>query len=189
MVVSLHMVVGNWILGPLLALVNPTHSGGPHSLRPKYTVAVFRHTRRGRQISLWVVVSHHVVAGIWTQDDLQKSSQCSYLLSHLSSPFFFFFFFLKISSLYITLAALDLLASSSLVHHHTWHLNCLFYLFWMCIWGMQNGAQAMVCVWRSEFSPTMWVPGLRLWSSGSAASVFAHWSIYLASLDIWKSVH
>jgi hypothetical protein len=30
----------------------------------KYTVAVFRHTRRGRQISLWIVVSHHVVAGI-----------------------------------------------------------------------------------------------------------------------------
>jgi hypothetical protein len=30
----------------------------------KYTVADFRHTRRGRQISLPVVVSHHVVAGI-----------------------------------------------------------------------------------------------------------------------------
>jgi hypothetical protein len=30
----------------------------------KYDVAVFRYTRRGRQISLWVVVSHHVVAGI-----------------------------------------------------------------------------------------------------------------------------
>jgi hypothetical protein len=30
----------------------------------KYTVAVFRHTRRERQISLWMVVSHHVVAGI-----------------------------------------------------------------------------------------------------------------------------
>jgi hypothetical protein len=29
----------------------------------EYTVAVFRHTRRGRQISLQVVVSHHVVAG------------------------------------------------------------------------------------------------------------------------------
>jgi hypothetical protein len=29
-----------------------------------YTIAVFRHTRRGHQISLWVVVSHHVVAGI-----------------------------------------------------------------------------------------------------------------------------
>jgi hypothetical protein len=42
----------------------------------KYTVAVFRHSRRGCQISLWMVVSHHVVAGIWTQD-LRKSSQCS----------------------------------------------------------------------------------------------------------------
>jgi hypothetical protein len=30
----------------------------------KHTVAVFRHTRRGRQILLQMVVSHHVVAGI-----------------------------------------------------------------------------------------------------------------------------
>jgi hypothetical protein len=30
----------------------------------KYTVDVFRHTRRGSQISLQMVVSHHVVAGI-----------------------------------------------------------------------------------------------------------------------------
>jgi hypothetical protein len=29
----------------------------------EYTVAVFRHTRRGHKISLQVVVSHHVVAG------------------------------------------------------------------------------------------------------------------------------
>jgi hypothetical protein len=40
----------------------------------KYTVAVFRHTRRGLQISLQMVVSHHVVAGIWTLD-LRKSSR------------------------------------------------------------------------------------------------------------------
>jgi hypothetical protein len=40
----------------------------------KYTVAVFRHTRRGRQILLRMVVSHHVVAGTWTLD-LWKSSQ------------------------------------------------------------------------------------------------------------------
>ena len=30
----------------------------------EYTVAVFRHTRKGCQISLQMVVSHHVVAGI-----------------------------------------------------------------------------------------------------------------------------
>jgi hypothetical protein len=30
----------------------------------KYTVAVFKCARRGHQVSLWVVVSHHVVAGI-----------------------------------------------------------------------------------------------------------------------------
>jgi hypothetical protein len=29
----------------------------------EYTVAVFRHTRRGHQIPLPMVVSHHVVAG------------------------------------------------------------------------------------------------------------------------------
>jgi hypothetical protein len=39
----------------------------------KYTVAVFRHSRRGSQILLRMVVSHHVVAGIWTPD-LRKSS-------------------------------------------------------------------------------------------------------------------
>jgi hypothetical protein len=30
----------------------------------KYTVAVFRLTRRGSQVSLQMVVSHHVLAGI-----------------------------------------------------------------------------------------------------------------------------
>jgi hypothetical protein len=40
----------------------------------KYIVAVFRHSRRGSQISLQMVVSHHVVAGIWTLD-LRKSSR------------------------------------------------------------------------------------------------------------------
>jgi hypothetical protein len=30
----------------------------------KYTVAVCRHSRRGHQISLWMAVSHHMVAGI-----------------------------------------------------------------------------------------------------------------------------
>jgi hypothetical protein len=38
----------------------------------KYTVAVFRHTKRGHQISLQMVASHHVVARIWTQE-LQQS--------------------------------------------------------------------------------------------------------------------
>jgi hypothetical protein len=51
----------------------------------KYAVAVFRHSRRGCQISLRMVVSHHVVAGIWTQD-LRKSSRWSYLLNHLTIP-------------------------------------------------------------------------------------------------------
>jgi hypothetical protein len=40
------------------------------------TVAVFGHTRRGHRIPFQMVVSHRVVAGIWTRD-LWKSSQCS----------------------------------------------------------------------------------------------------------------
>ena len=34
----------------------------------EYTVTVFSHTRRQHQIPLQMVVSHHVVAGNWTQD-------------------------------------------------------------------------------------------------------------------------
>jgi hypothetical protein len=42
----------------------------------KYTVAVFRQTRRGHGIPLQMVVSHHMVAGNWTQD-LWKSNHYS----------------------------------------------------------------------------------------------------------------
>ena len=82
------MVVGNW------SFRTSARSGQSIPLAStqrfiiiiyKYTVAVFRCATRGHQISLQVVVSHHVVAGIWTQD-LWKSSQCSYPLSHLASP-------------------------------------------------------------------------------------------------------
>ena len=50
-----------------------------------YAVAVFRHPSRGRQIPLQIVVRHHVVAGIWTQETW-RIRQCSKPLSHLSSP-------------------------------------------------------------------------------------------------------
>jgi hypothetical protein len=36
----------------------------------EYTVAVIRHTRRGHQTPLQMVVSHHVVAGNQTQEFL-----------------------------------------------------------------------------------------------------------------------
>jgi hypothetical protein len=59
-----------WLLG--IEFRTSAQSGWLRSLQSKdlfviihkYTVAVFRHTRRGRQISLQVVVSHHVVGGI-----------------------------------------------------------------------------------------------------------------------------
>ena len=41
----------------------------------EYIVTVFRHIGRGHQIPLQMDVSHHVVAGNWTQD-LWKNSQC-----------------------------------------------------------------------------------------------------------------
>jgi hypothetical protein len=60
-----------------IELRTSTHSGLPHSLQStllaqaqifiiinRYNVVVFKCTRGGHQISLWVVVSHHVVAGI-----------------------------------------------------------------------------------------------------------------------------
>ena len=77
MVVSFLWLLGIEFLEPLLALVGSAHSGELCSLSPcllwpkdffiiihEYTVADFRRTRRGRQISLQMVVRHHVVAGI-----------------------------------------------------------------------------------------------------------------------------
>jgi hypothetical protein len=59
----------------------------------KYTVAVFRHTRRGSQILLRMVVSHHVVAGIWTLD-LRKSSQVLLPTEPSHQPVFFLSLFI-----------------------------------------------------------------------------------------------
>jgi hypothetical protein len=56
----------------------------------KYTVAVFRHSRRGSQISLRMVVSHHVVAGIWTLD-LRKSSRMLLPTEPSHQPMMIFF--------------------------------------------------------------------------------------------------
>ena len=46
---------------------------------------VWLYARRGHQIPLWMVMSHHVGAGNWTQDPW-KSSQCSWLLSYSLPP-------------------------------------------------------------------------------------------------------
>jgi hypothetical protein len=43
----------------------------------EYTVAVFRHTRRGRQITLQMIVSHHVL-GI----ELRTSGRAASALNH-----------------------------------------------------------------------------------------------------------
>jgi hypothetical protein len=47
-----------------------------HTHTHTHTVAVFRHPRKGHQILLQMVVSHHMVAGNSTQD-LWKRSRCS----------------------------------------------------------------------------------------------------------------
>jgi hypothetical protein len=59
-----------WLLG--IEFRTSAHSDQPRSFQPKdlfiiihkYTVADFRHTRRGHQISLRVVMNHLVAAGI-----------------------------------------------------------------------------------------------------------------------------
>ena len=50
----------------------------------EYTVVVFRHTRRGCQISLYMVVNHHVYTGCWELNSgaLEEASAPN----HLSSP-------------------------------------------------------------------------------------------------------
>jgi hypothetical protein len=58
----------------------------------KYTVAVFRHTRRGSQILLQMVVSHHVVAGIWTLD-LRKSSRVLLPTEPSHQPLFYLYMY------------------------------------------------------------------------------------------------
>jgi hypothetical protein len=56
MVVSLHVVAHS----------DTAHSSQPHLLQTcsLRIMSKYKHTRRGHQISLWMVVSHHVVAGI-----------------------------------------------------------------------------------------------------------------------------
>jgi hypothetical protein len=67
MVVSLHVVAGNWDLCSLqstsLAQSLLTPAQDLFIITNKYTVAVFRHNRRGCEILLRVFVSHHV--GCW----------------------------------------------------------------------------------------------------------------------------
>ena len=46
----------------------------------KETVAVFKYTRKGHHVSLRMVVSHHEIAGIWTQD-LWKSCLTHWAIS------------------------------------------------------------------------------------------------------------
>ena len=153
MVVSLHVVAGNWILRTS-AHSSQLCSLSPSSLRPKdlliiinkYTVAVFRCTRRGHQISLWVVVSHHVVAGIWTQD-LWKSSQSVLLPAEPShQPCFVFWDRVSLCSPgcpgthFVDQAGLELRnppasASQSAgikgVHHHTQRVFCFLSIIFL----------------------------------------------------------
>jgi hypothetical protein len=59
MVVSHHVELNS---GPLLAWAHTLLQPKDLFIICKFTVAVFRHTRRGHQISLQMVVSHHVDA-------------------------------------------------------------------------------------------------------------------------------
>jgi hypothetical protein len=59
----------------------------------KYTVAVFRHSRREHQISLRIVVSHHVVAGICASGPLKEQSVLLTTEPSHQAPYFISFQF------------------------------------------------------------------------------------------------
>jgi hypothetical protein len=91
----------------------------------KYTVAVFRHSRRESQILLRMVVSHHVVAGIWTLD-LRKSSRVLLPTEPSHQPFFEIFYWAWSSLIW-----LDYVPSSPLPLHwySRWTLPLLAFLY------------------------------------------------------------
>ena len=132
----------------------------------KYTVDVFRYTRES-QISLRMVVSHHVVAGIWTQD-LQKSSQCSSPMSHLSSPWGFFSIvvlgFTTMKQSGKNLNGLDILHKKSNIAE----LSVRFFFCEVCI-------LLFVCLWdrvqQSFFIPLPYPPGW-CWDYTHAAPLY-----------------
>ena len=77
---------GCWVLnlGSLITLVNPARSGSKilFIILNRYTVAVFRHPRRGHQISLWLTL--WVTCGCWDLNSGPLEEQSA--LSHLTSP-------------------------------------------------------------------------------------------------------
>jgi hypothetical protein len=164
--VQMVVVVGDWIFRTS-ACSDQLHSLSPYVLRPKgsfiiihkYTVADFWHTRRGRQTSLQVVVSHHVFAGIWTQD-LQKSSLCSYPLSHLASPWLFFLCVFR------------------------------EYVVPWCVWRSENNLQELVFSfpnvgpWRCYIGwlGTLWVDQAVASNSQNAGIKVMHHHVWLSSL-------
>ena len=169
-----------------------------------YTVVVFRHPRRGSQMSLRMVVNHHVVAGIWTQN-FWKSSQCSYPLSHLTSPLFLFQDRVSLCSpscpgtRSVDQVGLELRnppASAS------WMLGlktCIImpsqiWLFFMCMPVLLTCmcSMCMQCPGRPEEGvrshygwlwATMWLLGFELRTFRRAVSALTHWAISPASLN------
>jgi hypothetical protein len=81
----------------------------------KYTVAVFRHSRRGSQILLRMVVSHHVVAGIWTPD-LRKSSRVLLPTEPSHQPW------------------VCILSVVDVDKRMQWFLKISLYVLWLCIY-------------------------------------------------------
>jgi hypothetical protein len=74
----------------------------------KYTVAVFRHTRRGHPISLQMVVSHHVVAGIKTLEEPLEEQSVLLTSEPSPAPLLLFCRRLFLESCYIVQAGLKL---------------------------------------------------------------------------------
>jgi hypothetical protein len=73
----------------------------------EYTVALFRHTRRGHQIPLQVVVSHHVVAGNLNSGFLEEQSLL--LTAEPSLQVIYFIFIFETGSYYVAFGGLKLI--------------------------------------------------------------------------------
>jgi hypothetical protein len=101
----------------------------------KYTVAVFRHTRRGRQISLQMVVSHHVVAGIWTLD-LWKNSRVLLPTEPSHQPLRFLYFSRCWQLCVGVRKAAEMM---SLI------LGLLTFFFWFGLWPRNNVGKTWWC--------------------------------------------
>jgi hypothetical protein len=147
----------------------------------KYTV---RHSRRGCQILLqMVVVSHHVVAGIWTPD-LRKSSRVLLPTEPSHQPRWWHFQSTGLVDKGAQNTKLIFRALCTFCNLRGWFKKkkkplcvCMVCVYLCMVWYIHK-SQRIICTSQVFFS-TMWVSGIKL-RSGLKTSSIASWAILLA---------